>query len=51
MLLPLRELDRIKNEKIWQKEKTKQYYSEVTDVLRNYIEERFEIQGNGTNYR
>lgn len=42
-IIALRELDRIKNEKIWQKEKTKQYYSEVTDVLRNYIEERFEI--------
>ena len=43
-VIALRELDRIKNEKIWQKEKTKQYYSEVTDVLRNYIEERFEIR-------
>jgi hypothetical protein len=43
-IIALRELDRIKNEKIWQKEKTKQYYSEVTDVLRNYIEERFEIR-------
>lgn len=42
-VIALRELDRIKSEKIWQKEKTKQYYSEVTDVLRNYIEERFEI--------
>lgn len=42
-IIALRELDRIKNEKIWQKEKTKQYYSEVTDVLRNYIEERFDI--------
>lgn len=43
-VIALRELDRIKNEKIWQKEKIKQYYSEVTDVLRNYIEERFEIR-------
>jgi hypothetical protein len=43
-IIALRELDRIKNEKIWQKDKTKQYYSEVTDVLRNYIEERFEIR-------
>ena len=42
-VIALRELDRIKNEKIWQKEKIKQYYSEVTDVLRIYIEERFEI--------
>lgn len=43
-IIAIRELDRIKSEKIWQKEKTKQYYSEVTDVLRNYIEERFEIR-------
>lgn len=42
-IIALRELDRIKSEKIWQKEKTKQYYSEVTDALRNYIEERYEI--------
>lgn len=43
-VIALRELDRIKNEKIWQKDKTKQYYSEVTDVLRIYIEERFDIR-------
>ncbi len=43
-IIALRELDRIKNEKIWQQEKIKQYYSEVTDVLRIYIEDRFEIR-------
>ena len=43
-ILAIRELDRIKEEKIWQKGKTKQYYSEVTDALRNYIEDRFEIR-------
>ncbi|QGY42404.1 hypothetical protein GM418_01660 [Maribellus comscasis] len=42
-VVALRELDRIKNEKLWQKDKTKQYYSEVTDTLREYIEDRFEI--------
>ena len=42
-IIALRELDRIKQEKIWQKDKIKEYYSEVTDVLRNYIEDRFEI--------
>jgi len=42
-LVALRELDRIKSEKIWQKDKIKEYYSEVTEVLRVYIEERFEI--------
>ncbi len=43
-IIALRELDRIKNEKLWQKEKPKQYYSEVTDVIRTYIEDRFEIR-------
>ena len=39
----LRELDRIKNEKLWQKGKTKQFYSEITETLRKYIESRFGI--------
>jgi len=43
-IVALRELDRIKDEKLWQKDKTKEYYSEVTDTLRKYIEERFGIQ-------
>jgi hypothetical protein len=42
-LTALRELDRIKEEKIWQQGKTKMYYSEITSVLRQYIEDRFEI--------
>ena len=42
-IIALRELERIKNEKLWQKDKTKQYYSEVTETLRNYIEDRFQI--------
>lgn len=43
-IIALRELDRIKAEKIWQQGKTKQYYSEVSDTLREYIEDRFEIR-------
>jgi len=42
-VVALRELDRIREEKIWQKDKIKTYYSEVTEVLRNYIEGRFGI--------
>jgi hypothetical protein len=42
-IVALRELDRIKNEKIWQLGKSKQYYSEITETLRKYIEDRFEI--------
>lgn len=43
-VVALRELDRIKTEKVWQKGKTKQYYSELTDAVRTYIEDRFEIR-------
>ena len=43
-IVALRELDRIKDEKVWQKGKTKLYYSELTDTLRTYIEDRFEIR-------
>jgi hypothetical protein len=42
-IIALRELDRIKREKIWQKGKQKQFYSEVTEALRVYIEDRFGI--------
>ena len=34
----------VDSEKIWQQGKTKQYYSEVSDTLREYIEDRFEIR-------
>ncbi len=42
-IVALRELDRIKKEKIWLQGKTKQFYSDVSEVLRKYIEDRFEI--------
>jgi hypothetical protein len=42
-LTALRELDRIKEEKIWQRDKIKEYYSEVTETLRVYIEDQFGI--------
>ncbi len=42
-IIALRELERIKEEKVWQQGKIKQYYSEVTDVLRDYIMNRFNI--------
>jgi hypothetical protein len=43
-VIALRELDRIKAQKLWQQEKIKQYYSEVSDTIRLYIQNRFEIQ-------
>jgi len=42
-IVALRELDRIKAQKLWQQEKIKQYYSEVADTIRSYIERRFDI--------
>jgi hypothetical protein len=42
-VIALRKLDRIKEEKIWQHDKIKEYYSEVSDTLRMYIEDRFGI--------
>jgi hypothetical protein len=35
------EMARIKEEKSWQRDDVKQYYTELTDVLRVYMEERF----------
>lgn len=43
-IVALRELDRIKTQKLWQQEKIKQYYSEVSDTIRTYIQNRFDIQ-------
>jgi hypothetical protein len=40
----LRDLNRIKAEKLWQKDKVKKYHSEITDTIRLYIENRFDIQ-------
>jgi len=42
-IIALRELDRIKAQKLWQQEKIKQYYSEVADTIRAYVERRFDI--------
>ena len=37
----LTEMERIKGEKSWLREDVKQYYTELTDALRVYMEERF----------
>ena len=37
----LQEMERIKSEKNWQRDDVKQYYTELTDALRGYMEERF----------
>ncbi len=42
-IIALRELDRIRDEKLWQRDKIKEYHSQVTEALRTYIEGRFQI--------
>ena len=37
----MRSLDKIKSEKIWQQERYKEFYTQLTDVLRRYINERY----------
>lgn len=37
----MKAIERIKSEKIWQHGRSKEYYTELTDTLRNYIQERF----------
>lgn len=38
-----RELERIRNEKLWQSGKEKEYFTDLTDTLRGYIEGRYEV--------
>ncbi len=40
----LEKLDRIKEAKIWQAGKVKEYHTELTDVVREYIGSRFDIR-------
>jgi hypothetical protein len=39
----LRELDRLRGEKLWQSNRTKDYYTRLSDVVRTYIEGRFGV--------
>lgn len=39
----LKELDKLKEDKIWQQDREKEYYTKVTDVLRTYINDRYKV--------
>ena len=39
----MRSLDKLKEEKIWQQERYKEFYTQLTDVLRRYINERYGV--------
>ncbi len=43
-IVALRNLDKIRNEKLWQNKKQKQFYTEITDTLRIYLEGRYHIK-------
>ncbi|MDG5800420.1 hypothetical protein QA597_08625 [Marinilabiliaceae bacterium ANBcel2] len=40
-LTALRTLDKIKSEKLWQRGMIKEFHSQITDTLRQYLEERY----------
>ena len=42
-IVALRNLEKIRKQKLWQNNKQKQFYTDVTDTLRTYIAERFDI--------
>lgn len=42
-VVALQGLDNLKASKLWQKGMEKQYYTDLTDILRNYIDKRFNI--------
>lgn len=42
--LALDSLEDLKKKKLWQQGKVKEYHSELTDILRRYLEQRFRVQ-------
>lgn len=42
-VIALRELERLKNAELWQKGETKKYYTTLTEILRQYLENRFRV--------
>ena len=42
-VIALSELDKLKEEQLWQHDKVKDYYTRLTDIIRVYLEERFEV--------
>ena len=42
-IIALKELEKLRNQKLWQSGKQKQFYTVITDTLRSYIENRFDV--------
>jgi hypothetical protein len=43
-IIALRELDSLRTQKLWQNNKIKQYYVDLSDIIRKYLQHRYEIQ-------
>ncbi len=43
-IVAIRELDKIKSEKLWEHDRIKEFYTRISDTLREYIEQRYHIQ-------
>lgn len=43
-VIALRALDALEEKNLWQQDLTKEYYSELTRILREYLEGRFDVQ-------
>lgn len=43
-IITFRELDKLERKALWQEGKTKEYYSELTEIIRYYIEIRYSIR-------
>ena len=42
-VIAFRELEKLKEEELWQKGETKKYYTTLTEILRHYLENRFQV--------
>jgi hypothetical protein len=42
-VIAYRELDKLQNEMLWQKGETKKYYTRLTEIIRQYLENRFHV--------
>jgi uncharacterized repeat protein (TIGR01451 family) len=42
-VIAFRELEKLKNEELWQKGEVKKYYTILTEILRQYLENRFRV--------
>jgi hypothetical protein len=42
-VIAFRDLEKLKNEQLWQKGEVKSYYSRLTEILRQYLENRYSV--------